>query len=255
MPSWLFPRTRSVWYGLTLPWQAFRLIISHPTLIAWSLLPIGVTIAIYVYVIAALQDSARGLLVSYFATWGLDPQGIFAVGLLILTKIVLFLVGAFTFSFVASITASPFNDFLAESTEKWTQPALPAVTEKGVGNKLKLIGIDLGKTIAATVATILAMLLSLVPVINAVAFVVAFLLVTFQYISYAQTRRGLGLGAGARFIVRHFYACAGFGATLSVLFAIPFVASLSLPLAVVGGTLLVARAPGIKGSKDFPPLK
>jgi uncharacterized protein involved in cysteine biosynthesis len=73
------------------------------------------------------------------------------------------------------------------------------------------------------------------------AFAVAFLLVMFHYI-YPQTRRGLGFRYGLGFLWRHAYACLGFGASISFLFAIPFASSFALPLAVVGGTLLVARA-------------
>ncbi|MCC7443144.1 MAG: hypothetical protein IT285_16045, partial [Bdellovibrionales bacterium] len=56
--------------------------------------------------------------------------------------------------------------------------------------------------------------------------------------------RGVALGEGLRFLARHFFACVGHGATLTVLFAVPFLGSFVLPIAVVGGTLLVARAPG-----------
>jgi uncharacterized protein involved in cysteine biosynthesis len=66
--------------------------------------------------------------------------------------------------------------------------------------------------------------------------------VCFQYTSYPQTRRQERLGHGVWFLLRHAWACSGFGATITLLYAVPFVSSLALPVAVVGGTLLVARA-------------
>ncbi|MCR4313075.1 MAG: hypothetical protein NUV58_02410, partial [Candidatus Roizmanbacteria bacterium] len=77
-------------------------------------------------------------------------------------------------------------------------------------------------------------------------------LVTFQYISYPQTRRDVGIRQGAKFLWHHIYACTGFGSIFLLLFAIPFLSSFVLPLAVIGGTLLAARAPG---SPQLSPLK
>jgi uncharacterized protein involved in cysteine biosynthesis len=108
--------------------------------------------------------------------------------------------------------------------------------------KLRLILIDLGKSVAAAVATFGAILLSWVPVLNFAAFALAFLLVCFQYISYPQTRRGQGIREGLKFLLHHPFACLGFGASLTFLFSIPLVSSLCFPMAVVGGTLLVARS-------------
>jgi CysZ protein len=153
---------------------------------------------------------------------------------------------------VSTIVAAPLNDTLAARTERHAVPPLPPPPRDRPGGQLRLIWIDLVKTIAATVVGFAAMALALVPVVNAGCVVAVCLLVCFQYISYPQTRRHVGLVSGARFLVRHAWACTGFGAAVSALFAIPILQSLALPLAVVGGTLLVARAPG---DAHLPPLR
>ena len=229
------------------------MIFAHPRLIFWSILPIGITLGLYFYVITTLQALAHAALTGYLASWGWNAEGWAAWTLTLLTKILLLMVSAMTFSIVASLAASPFNDFLAENTERWAQPALPPVKRASVWAKVRLILIDVLKTLAATVATIAAVLMSWVPVLNIFAFLLAFLLICFQYTSYPQTRRGIGVGGGLKFLWRHLFACAGFGAVLSVLFAIPLVASFTVPIAVVGGTLLAARAPGRK--PELAPLK
>ena len=184
------------------------------------------------------------LLKSYFDSWGWDPEGWLAFFVNIITKILLFLVGAFTFVFTSSIVASPFNDMLAEKTERYIEPPLPEVTEKGFHAQIKLIGIDLVKTVATGLASIIAILFSLIPIVNIFTFSIAFLLITFQFISYPQTRRGIGLKQGLGFLWTHLFASLGFGLALSFLFAVPFFSSFILPIAVVGGTLLVGRAFG-----------
>jgi uncharacterized protein involved in cysteine biosynthesis len=231
-------------YGLTLPFRAGKLILSKPVLLFWSLLPVTLTLSLYGFVVLRLQTMVKLALMMRFASWGLDTHGWSVWLLSLLVQLILLLVGAFTFSAAASVIASPFNDFLAEKTEAFAKPALPAVPKMGFAAKLRLILIDLGKAMAAAVATLLAFLLSWVPIVNLFVFALAFLLITFQYISYPQTRRGEGIGPGLKFLARYPFACLGFGGCLGVLFAIPLVSSLCFPMAVVGGTLLVARARG-----------
>jgi uncharacterized protein involved in cysteine biosynthesis len=231
---------RSLIYGLTLPLLSLRVILKDPKLLILSILPIVTTFLLYGFLISSAQDSVRDLVVQHFQTGGWAAWIV-----LILVKILLIIVGALTFSFVASVASSPFNDFLAERAEKHAVPALPQVPSMPLGRKAVLIAIDLGKSLAAGIAMLAALLLSWVPVVNVIALVVSLLLVTFQFISYPQTRRGLGLGEGVRFLGRHFFACLGFGLAFTFLFSLPLISAFFLPLAVVGGTLLVARAPGL----------
>jgi CysZ protein len=163
--------------------------------------------------------------------------------------VALLIAGAVTFSLVATIVASPFNDFLAEAAEPFAEPPLPAVVTRGWRHQLRLLRIDLLKSALAGLTTLLALLLAWVPGLNLLVFALAFLMVTFQFISYPQTRRGVTVRGGLAFLWRHAWACAGFGLVISALFSLPLIASLALPLAVVGGTLLVARAtaePGLR---------
>ena len=45
-------------------------------------------------------------------------------------KMILWMVAALTFVFTSSIVASPFNDILAERTERFAEIPLPSVTKK-----------------------------------------------------------------------------------------------------------------------------
>jgi uncharacterized protein involved in cysteine biosynthesis len=247
-----FPRIRSLWFGLTLPYQALKLIFSNKSLLFWSALPLVLTLILFIYGISALQDWAITLLQECVVKLGFSSTSLIGKFFMLSGKMMLWMVAALTFVFTSSIIASPFNDILAERTERFTGIPLPSVTKKTLKEHVHLIGIDLFKTITTFSATVFAILFFWVPILNIFAFILAFLFVTFQYISYPQTRRNIGLRQGAKFLWHHIYACAGFGAILSFLFAIPFLSSFVLPLAVVGGTLLVARAQGVSQSS---PLK
>lgn len=243
----MFPRTRSLWFGFTLPLKALKLIISNPVLIFWSGLPIIVTLAVYGFVIARAQGYAQAALSHYIVAWGLSPDGWVSSAIMLGASLILLLVGALTFSLVATVVASPFNDFLAERTEALATPPMPPTRGLSLKGKIRLIWVDVLKSVCASAAALCAILVSWIPLLNLIAMELAFLLITFQFISYPQTRRGEGIRDGLRFLWRHIYSCSAFGAVVSVLFAIPVVSSLALPLAVVGGTLLVARARGEGG--------
>ena len=189
-------RLRSLWYGLTLPYLALRLVLATPTLFFWSLLPIALTMALYVWVIAVLQEWALARLLSLLPLLGLDPTGWVAWTAGLVTWIVLTLVGALTFAFTSTVVAAPFNDVLAARTERHAVPPLPPPPEVGAGGHLRLVWIDLVKAVAATVTGLAAMVLAFVPVLNVIAVVAVCLLVCFQYTSYPQTRRHVRFAAG-----------------------------------------------------------
>ncbi len=243
-PEKLFHRTRSLWFGFTLPYRALKLIFINKSLLFWSALPLVLTFILFIYGISQLQDWAVALLQESVAGLGFGPDSWIGWFFVLSGKIILWMVAALTFIFTSSIVASPFNDILAKRSEEFTETPLPPVTNKSLKQNVQLIGIDLFKTATAFIAAVFAIIFCWVPVVNVFAFILAFLLVTFQYISYPQTRRSIGLREGVKFLWNHIYACTGFGAILSFLFAIPFLSSFVLPIAVVGGTLLAARAPG-----------
>lgn len=247
----LFPRTRSLWYGALLPFQSLQMIFSYPSLLFWSALPIALTLTVYFFLIRRMQSEVKEILHRYLNSWGWNPDGFLTSTLFVFTGILMVIVGALTFSFISSIVSSPFNDILAERAERWTEPPLSPVAKIPLLAKMKLVMIDLMKSVAAVIGVLSAILLSWVPGLNLVALCAAFQLVAFQYISYPQTRRGEGFSEGMHFLWRHFFACLGFGAVLSSLFAIPVLSSLAVPIAVVGGTMLYARAKDSAGA----PLK
>ncbi|MBL7715359.1 MAG: EI24 domain-containing protein [Bdellovibrionales bacterium] len=245
-------RIESLIFGLSMPLHALKLILKKPKLIIWSMIPLAITLFVYFKFIAGAQDAVTAGMNAKMTEWGFGPDSSLGVAAAWVGKILILVLSVLTFTFVSTLIASPFNDFLAESTEAFANPPLPPIPGFSFQAKLRLVILDLAKTVAATIATLLALVISWVPFLNLVSFTLAALLVCFQYTSYPQTRRGITLASGLGFLWRHFYVCLGFGIILSGLFAIPLLSSFALPLAVVGGTLLVARAPG---NENLPALR
>lgn len=235
-------RVRSFWFGILLPLKSLRLILSKPKLIFWSLVPIAITLVLYSYIVSHLQNQAQLIMGASLLKWDIDPHGWVGIALSVISRILLFILGAITFSYMATVVACPFNDFLAEETESYTSPPLLPLGKQNLRVRLQHLAIDLLKSFVATGASLVFFLVSWIPFVNLIALIATFLLIAFQFISYPQTRRGETLEHGLKFLWKHFFACSGFGFSISLLFSFPILASLALPLAVVGGTLLYARS-------------
>lgn len=238
-------RVSSFLYGFSLPLAAARLIFRRKRLIAWSALPIALTLALSIWGVAFVKKKLVLIGVDWLAGLGYAPESFAVQAAMIFIQIVLFVLAAISFSFFAGVIASPFNDFLAEAAEPFADPPLPPAPAN-LGGKVKAIAIDIVKTVAITAAQLLLVVLGVfafwLPGLNLVPFAAAFWLLAFQFVGYPQTRRGEGLRESARFLGRHLFATLGFGAAIGILFAIPIVSSFALPLAVVGGTLLYGRS-------------
>jgi uncharacterized protein involved in cysteine biosynthesis len=245
-------RIGSLVYGFTLPFQCISLIFAKPKLLLWSVLPVILTAVSYGFIYVKTQDFIRDFTTQILSHWGLNPEGWIAATFILLSKILLFILGALTFSLFSNIIACPLNDFLAEETERYTSPALDAVHNRRISFRIKVIGIDLIKTTFAAFVQCLSLFISWLPLVNVVAILLTILLLTFQFVSYPQTRRGEGVYDGIRFIFSHLYSCLGFGAAVVLVFSIPFLSCLFLPLAVTGGTLLYGRS---RGSATLPALR
>ncbi len=232
----------SFFYGVTLPVRALRLILRTPRLLLWSIIPMLTTFALYLWGISHAIGWSQATVLRVFASRGWSVSGWGAWLTTSLLEAALIVAGLVTFSFVTNLVAIPINDFLAEATEPYTDPRLEPVPSPSFRWRLRLLSIDLTKTVLAALTSLVALLVSWIPVVNLVAFCTALLLVTFQFVSYPQTRRGEDSWAGLRFLTRNLPLCLGFGLALFALLAIPFLSFLFLPIGVVGGTLLYARA-------------
>ncbi len=241
--SWIY----SFSFGFFLPIKALKLILKNKKLLFWSVLPLILTLLISIYGVGELKEYFVRIGMHYLSQYGFKEGAISTQAAIFLIKLILFVLAAITFSFLAGIIASPFNDLLAELTEPHCRPRLEKLpAPQNWRDRLRPIGIDIAKTVIVTFLQIVCLFFAVVviwiPGLNILLMLLTFWLLSFQFISYPQTRRSEGLSEGVRFLFRHALACAGFGASVGMLFALPLISAFAMPLAVVGGTLLYARA-------------
>ena len=228
-------------WGFFLPFRAAGLILRHPILLFWSAIPVAISITLYYFGLRVAAQNFELGVKKLILTMGVPQYGWLAVGVHWMVLLVVFIVGVVTFTYVCSLVAVPFNDFLAEAAERFVSPSLPPAPHASIPRKLFLMWIDFLKTLATMAVALLALLISWVPVIGLLGFLVGALAVSFQYLSFPQTRRGERVLVSTHFLWQNLLASAGLGAALSILFLVPLVSYLIMPLAVVSGTMLYAQ--------------
>jgi CysZ protein len=237
----LASKMNSFWFGLTLPWMSLKIILKSPKLILLSIIPVLITIVIYVYLFNSIEAFIQPKLIDALSHWGISPTHWFAKILNFLSKVVIFIIGAFTFSFAASIAACPFNDFLAEEAETFIHPRLPTLPNPSLLFRIKLVLIDLCKTFFAIFVSCVIFVFSFVPGVNFGCAILGFLMIAFQFLSYPHTRRGSGIRGDLAFLFDNFFVCLGFGMISTILLSIPLLSCFLFPVSVVGGTLLFGQ--------------
>lgn len=247
----MFLELRNVIIGLFLPVTAIRTIIRRPSLLVLSLIPIAISFLVFVFlhntVFAYLQNSIIAITQDWIGhlpfigdhnwirtttTWSLR----------IITELIFFVLAIFTFATTNNICALPFNDFLAERSEQFTDPKLEKIEWAGVKVFLHSILVDLWKSVLAALGLIACAVISFVPIVNLFAIPLGSLLLVYQFACYPQTRRGYSAWAGCKFIYHHWGISLGLGLALFFGFAIPGVALIMPPIAIVSATILHAKA-------------
>ncbi len=221
-----------------MPYRAAKLIFKTPTLLLLSVIPTSLTIFLYRFFLHAIVNEWDQFQLFLFSQFGFKTDTAMFKAITYLGHGFGWAISLVSFGVIVTLIASPFNDWLAEAAESRVFPPLAASPKTSFKQKIKLLVIDLSKSVAATVGILIALSLSWVPLVNLLVGVVGSLLVTFQYISYPQTRRQIGVKEGLKFLVTHFAECVSFGFSVTLLLGVPILGFVAIPLAVVGGTWL-----------------
>ena len=152
----------------------------------------------------------------------------------------------FIFSWVFILISIPFSDPLAEETEKilGIHPSIRNPEERSV-SFFKMLVIDFMKTLFVIFLQIGVLMTTLLffwmPGVQIIAFIINAWLLAFQFLSYPQTRRGLGVFQSFKILGGRPMIVWTFGAVASAFYFVPYVSAFLTPLAVVAGTVLYAR--------------
>lgn len=236
--------------GFGLPFRAVKYLFTHRGLKRYAALPLLLNIILYAF----------ALTVSFYLLWnwqigqvawefwgpvgGWLASAINWMGWLVKLVVAMLTLGVafFTFTAVGMVVASPLNDILSEKVEvvycgsdsKLSMPI--RFTTKAAMLSLYDSLRTLGKQLLFTIA---ALPFLLIPLIGFVPmFMVGAYFAGFGFLDSAMARNYLRPQHKKLITDRRFWVIVGFGVAMQVLFAIPFMGILLMPVGVTGGTLV-----------------
>ena len=244
------PFWRRFLHGLALPLRAGRLLAEQRSLWVFVIAPALINLLLFGGTLYLFLSNV-GTIAEWI--WVMPEIGhwqdwlLRAIWYVLVTLVAILSIGA-AYIFVlliGGIVASPFNDKLSEHVEAVLLPSgEPAEREESVvwagvralGSSIFILG-----SYVIIMAPIL--LLNLVPLAGPVAAtalgtVVSALFLAMEYTDAPVDRRGNDLKTKFELIEAHRALALGFGLGASLLFWIPFINFLTIPLSVTGGTAL-----------------
>lgn len=233
--------------GIRLFFGAGGFLLRNPRNLLLIILPLALNLFIFVVLIAWGFGAFAHTLDAYLK----GHSGWYWSTITITAKIlfwpIILLVVYFIFTPVALLIASPFNDYLAERVER----ACGFSISESTGSPLRRIVTEISfvifsegkRLIFCGFIFLILFCLNFIPIIgNAVYLVLgtywAVRCMAFEFISYASDRRRLTFGDKWHLLRRNWALSVGFGAVATLLFLIPFLNVLVVPICAVGGTFL-----------------
>jgi len=240
--------------GVATAWTATTLLIRKPGLKRFAVLPIianailyGVVVILGIYFVAAWEPHVGpwnfgwgiGSLLAKSLNWAFGTLK-WVIGIPLMLTIIYF-----TFTVVGMVAASPLNDLLSDRVERsvcgtTNNASLP------LGKMAVLVSLSFFDSLVIVLKqaaiSLLVLPLLLVPVIG----FLPLLLVTGYYtglgfVDVAIARNHLRGNHKQAMIQDRRWEILGLGLTMELLFFIPFVGLLILPIGVTAGTLLYSR--------------
>jgi CysZ protein len=254
LPARAFGVARRYFEGFAYPFRGLAFLVRRPRLWVWVVVPVTLMIAMLGGA-AVIALTATPWLLSFVVDrppggpgfWlALASAAWFTAAALI--GLLLFAVAAVVLWVVSTLVATPFYDLLAERVE-WE---LLGVDDRPF--ELAVVLKDAARSIAHTLVALLlyaaamlpVALIGLVPILGEIVGPIAggVLTVTFlarELLDMPLARRRVSFGTKMRFLWDHLALMEGFGTAAMLMLWIPLLNFFSMPVAVVGGTLLYCR--------------
>lgn len=204
--------------------------VRHPALLALSLIPIGLTVVL----LLLIAFGCAWVIGQLVTGWIPDDLRVFAQALIFVLAL---LVGYFLYLPLARVFLAPFSEAISRKAHSISTGNSGFGSNLGwaramiEGLKLAVLHLSI-----ALVAVILGIVFP--PIGTPVGIVVAVFLCGLDFLDVPLSARGMPLGKKLGVVGRNKFLALGFGAASYLMLLIPGVNLLSLPVGVIGATLL-----------------
>lgn len=239
-----------LFHGMTLPFRAVKFLFQHPELWKFVVIPALINISLFgsalYFLLPSIDTVLNWLQVDAHLSFG--PEW-FRTGIeYLLTGIlgILSVVAAYIFVLLfGGIAASPFNDLLSDRAERilLRREEAESRDEMALWGILRGIGVSIFMLGSYMFFMAWVLLFNLIPgvgppIATILGTVLSALFLAVEYSDAPIDRRGGGLRRKFEAVEVHRTLSIGFGLGASLMFWIPFLNFLTIPVAVAGGTAL-----------------
>ena len=220
-------------------------LVRQPGLRQYVIIPVIINILI-LSIIMVYGVSQYDLWIETLAGW--LPEWLQFLSWLIglLTAIVVFAFGIYTFSIVANIIASPFNAVLSEKVEEYLVPGYQSQSINVAIVLFRAIGREFTKLLYFLPRLLGLVILSFIPGVNVFAPFAWILfggwMMSVQYTDYAADNNQVSFVELRRRLRGNLFQAILFGLIVYFVVAIPLLNLVLIPVAVAGGTVFWVEA-------------
>ncbi|MBN1140403.1 MAG: sulfate transporter CysZ [Deltaproteobacteria bacterium] len=232
--------------GFFYPFRAGRYLAGHPRLWKFVAIPFLVNVVVFSLLLYLGFHFFDGFVLRLIPSgeawyWVLLYYTLWVVAVAV-TAVLVF----FTFTLLGNLIASPFNDLLSEKTEELmvgSLPEEPFSLARFKTDAKRILVLESKKMAVFLLVMLLLLTLNLIPGIGSLLFsVLAFfwtvIFLALEYLGFVASRKQFDFKALRRFFWSRFTLLSGFGTGVFALLAVPFLNFISIPLGVIGATLL-----------------
>jgi uncharacterized protein involved in cysteine biosynthesis len=238
-------KTISLTTGLSVLPFAFRLLRKSPILWKWALPPMVISFLVVLFSFSWARGLIDGLILGWIGATSLSSISWINSAVHFLSAAVTLLAFSLVFTWIFLLVSIPFSDPLAEATEKLIGIHPSVDPNHRPVSFAKMLWIDLGKSLLVIFLQMIvfgfALLFFWLPGIQIIIFALNAWLIAFQFLSYPQTRRGLGIFESFRILRSRAFVVWSFGAAIACIYFIPYLSSFLTPIAVIAGTVLYGK--------------
>lgn len=219
-------------WGIRFFFAGLRMLFRHPALLALSLIPIGLTLVF----LLALALGCAWLVGQFVSGWIADDFKVFAQAIILVLALLL---SYFLYLPLARVLLAPFAEAISRKTHNISTGESGFRADVGwlramkEGLKIALLHIVVGG---------LALALNFLPPFGPViGILITVFLHGLDFMDVPLSARGIPFGKKLGVVWRNKSAAFGFGAASYLMLLIPGINLLSLPVGVIGATLLTDR--------------
>jgi len=243
---------KAFFQGMGMISQGANFLLKHPRLWILIIVPLAVNLLLFALALGWGYSAFSEMLKSFYE--GREQTAWYWNGLILMVRIFFWILALilvyYIFTPVALVIASPFNDILAEKTERTCGMGIEE-SRPGFRRMVRDAGFailsELKRMFLFLFVFLLLLLLNIVPVIGNILYLIlsvfwAWFCFAFEFTSYTADRRRMGFRQKMEYLGRHPAFFMGFGCMAFLLFMIPFVNVPAMFLCAISGSLAFCAA-------------